>query len=102
VTLERRTPLERRTRLRPRSAKRAALYREQRVPLVRELLAARPVCERCHAAASVDVHEIQTRARGGSLLDPENLAALCRPCHDWIGREPRAATDEGWLRPSSR
>ena len=102
MTLQRRTRLERRTRLRPRSDKRARLYREQRVPLVRELLEARPVCERCHAAPSCDVHEIQTRARGGSLLDPDNLACLCRPCHSWVTAEPAAATAEGWLRPSSR
>lgn len=100
--MRRSRPLERRTRLRPRSEKRARLYREARVPLVRELLAARPICERCHAAPSSDVHEIQTRARGGSLLDPDNLACLCRPCHAWVTAEPKAATAEGWLRPSSR
>lgn len=100
--MRRSRPLERRTRLRPRSAKRAAIYREQRIPLVRELLAARPVCERCHRAPSVDVHEIQSRARGGSILDVENLAALCRPCHAWVTEHPREAEAEGWTLPSSR
>lgn len=86
--------------MRHRSTKRAALYRNQRIPLVKELLERRPICERCSSARSTDVHEIKSRARGGSLTDVDNLAALCRPCHTWITDHPAAATLEGWLKHS--
>jgi 5-methylcytosine-specific restriction protein A len=92
--------IQRRTPLRSRSNKRARLYRDERVPLVRAMLDARPVCERCHAAPSTDVHEVKSRARGGSITDPDNLAALCRPCHTWITTHPADATAQGWLRAS--
>lgn len=98
MTLPRRTPLERRTRLRARSSKRARIYREERAPLVARLLADNPLCQRCHAAVATDVHEILSRARGGSILDLENLALLCRPCHEWVTTNPREATAAGWLR----
>lgn len=90
----------RRTGLRARSVKRAALYRQVRVPLVVEMLAERPVCERCHRQPSVDVHEIKSRARSGSITDRSNLAALCRRCHDHITTHPAEAEREGWSLPS--
>lgn len=96
----RRSPLRRGAGLRPRSPKRAAVYREQRAPLVAALLAERPLCERCRRARSTDVHEVKTRARGGSITDPSNLACLCRPCHSWVTEHPAAAHAEGWLRHS--
>ncbi len=83
--------------MRFRSRKQEALYRERRV-LVARLLTDRPICERCHAARSTDVHELLSRARGGSILDESNLACLCRPCHSWVTTNPAAATAEGWLR----
>lgn len=95
-----RTPLTRKTRLKPRSSKRAKVYREERVPLVARLLAERPRCERCRVEKSVDVHELKSRARGGSILDEANLACLCRPCHSWVTTNPRAAEEEGWALPS--
>jgi 5-methylcytosine-specific restriction protein A len=75
----------------------AALYVRRR-RLCAALLEERPVCERCHQARSEDVHELLSRARGGSILDESNLAALCRPCHTWVTTHPTAATAEGWLR----
>lgn len=98
--MERKKPLKRTTRLKPRSNKTANLYRTQRAPLVAELLEAIPICQRCLSARSTDVHEIKSRARGGSILDRENLAVLCRPCHSWITTNPAQATAEGWLRNS--
>jgi 5-methylcytosine-specific restriction endonuclease McrA len=95
-----RTPLKRSAGLKPRSAKRSKVYRESRVPLVIALLEARPNCERCRVARSVDVHERKSRARGGSILDEANLVCLCRPCHSWVTENPRAAEDEGWSLPS--
>lgn len=98
--MKRSTPLKRTGRLKPRSKKRSALYRQQRAPLVAALLRDQPPCQRCHARPAVDVHEIKTRARGGSILDPENLALLCRPCHTWITDNPAEALEDGWLRNS--
>lgn len=80
-----RQPLKRKTALRHRSAKRAALYRRERVPLVRQLLAERPRCQVPWCTRrSVDVHEVLRRSRGGSISDVANLRCLCRECHDQI------------------
>ena len=88
----RRTPLKRRSR------KTARLYREVRVPLVRMLIEEHPTCQRCSMARSNDVHELIPRGRGGSILDLENLVAICRTCHDFVHGHPIQATNEGWLR----
>ena len=90
----------RKTRLRYRSKKTAAKY-VQRGALVAELLAERPVCERCHAARSVDVHEPRLRSRGADICDPAQCVCLCRRCHDEIHANPAQATTEGWMVPSS-
>lgn len=95
-----RVPLERRTPLRARSRRQANTYRTRRAPLVADLLEERPVCQRCQAARSSEVHELKSRARGGSILEENNLAALCHACHAWITTNPAAATAEGWLLPS--
>jgi hypothetical protein len=86
-----------RTPLRPRSKKRAALY-VQRRRLVAEVLAAHPVCEVpwCIHPAT-DIHEPLTRARGGSITDPENVKAVCRMHHDLIHLEPEWAYEFGFL-----
>ena len=83
--------------MRFRSRKQQRIYVERR-KLVAELLDTYPVCQRCYSARSVDVHELLSRARGGSILDPENLAALCRPCHSFITTNPRIAEETGWAR----
>lgn len=94
-----------------RSAKREADY-ELRRPLVRRLLAERPWCEACPVFAahdgkvtyirqpSVDIHEVLTRGRGGSILDEPNLLAVCRPCHRRIGNYPHLANELGLTRAS--
>jgi hypothetical protein len=91
--------------------------------MVREELAKRELCEagaiiyqyrlgaygqtnadRLHAVAyrcgglAVDLHEPLTRARGGSILDPDNTVAVCRSCHEWVHDHPKAATKVGLLR----
>jgi hypothetical protein len=38
-----------------------------------------------------------TRARGGDILDPDNVKAICRPCHDWIHRHSAYALELGLL-----
>lgn len=96
MALNRKRPLQRSSKIRPRSKKTERTYTKRRA-LVAELLRDQPVCQRCHSAAATDVHEILSRARGGSILDLDNLAVLCRPCHSWITTHPALATEEGWL-----
>jgi 5-methylcytosine-specific restriction endonuclease McrA len=86
--------------MRSRSKKRQTLYSQERIPLVIRLLEEHPVCQRCWQQRSVDVHEIKSRARGGSITDESNLACLCRPCHDLITRSPKRAQEENWSKNS--
>ena len=83
--------------MRQRSAKTEKIYRTKRRNLVRSLLFERPVCQRCNADRSHDIHEKKSRARGGSITDVENLVALCRPCHSWVTDHPKEAHEQGWL-----
>jgi hypothetical protein len=89
--LERRTPmprgdaqLARVTQIRPVSKKREAENRERR-KVVKATFSEHPVCAVpwCGRLAD-DVHEPLMRSRGGSIVDPANMAPLCRPCHDGI------------------
>lgn len=92
--LDRGTPLERRSGLRPVSRKRAAENRVRRA-VVDALWPERPVCARpgCGRLAD-DVHEPLTRARGGSITDAENMAPLCRDCHEQVTFAPES--ELGW------
>ncbi len=82
--------------MRFRSKKQEAIYRKRR-SLVAQILEERPVCERCHRAASVDVHEVIRRSQWkAGILVYDNLRAVCRPCHTWINSNPQDATDSGW------
>lgn len=82
--------------MRFRSKKRERQYRQRRT-LVEQILDERPVCERCSAARSTDVHEVIRRSQwSAGILVTENLRALCRPCHTWITEHPKLAVEEGW------
>jgi len=82
--------------MRFRSKKREREYRERRT-LVERILDERPVCERCHAARSTDVHEVIRRSQWqAGFLVSDNLRALCRQCHTWVTEHPRAAVEQGW------
>ena len=92
--------------MRYRSKKKQTEYKF-RVPLVKRLLEEKPYCEACPVFAkhdglvtyvrkkSVDIHELVRRSQGGSILDEQNLMAVCRPCHSRIGREPALAFELG-------
>lgn len=93
--LKRSEQLERNSGLKPRSDKMAKIYREERVPLVARLLEERPYCEAkirdvC-TRYSQDIHEVVSRARGGSITDEANCRAVCRPCHTFITDHPAIA-----------
>ena len=83
-----------------RSKKMQRVYSDERVPLVKKVLEAQPVCIRCFRARSTDVHELKSRARGGSITDESNVVALCRRCHDYITQNPAQAEAEGWSKHS--
>jgi 5-methylcytosine-specific restriction endonuclease McrA len=85
--------------LRFRSKKRERVMVVRR-ELVAALAEAFPICQRCGKARSVDPHEKKKRSRGGSILDPANIAMLCRACHEFTEAEPELAEAEGWLTPS--
>jgi 5-methylcytosine-specific restriction endonuclease McrA len=75
------TRLQQHTPLRPVSRKRAAENRVRRA-MVTALYPERPRCAcRCGRLAD-DLHEILSRARGGSITDPANCVPLARYCHD--------------------
>lgn len=110
--LARRTPLAARSGLArggalpARSAKTEKVY-EARRPLVAEILDSRRWCEAqipgvCLGQAT-QVHEVLTRGRGGSILDPDNLLALCGAgpagCHPHITGHPKWADLWGFTLP---
>jgi hypothetical protein len=107
--LERGAELERHGEIRKVSAKRQAENRERRA-MVAATFPERPMCvvyilsqgnpglipdevlSQCGRWAD-DVHEPLTRARGGSIVDPENAVPPCRPCHDVLTFRPESELD---------
>ncbi|MFM9026628.1 MAG: hypothetical protein ACKOQ6_01360 [Bacteroidota bacterium] len=101
-----RTPLKSKNKkpLRKRSKKTEDIYVERR-KFVARILNERPLCEACVVFAkhdgkatynqhlSRDVHELVRRSQGGSILDEENVLAVCRPCHYRITTNPQLAFD---------
>lgn len=83
--------------IKPVSAKRRREQRDRVEMIKRETEHAPVACERCDAAEAVDAHEVTPRSKGGSITDRSNVRFLCRPCHDWIGANPREARATGWL-----
>lgn len=119
-----RSPMKRSTKRLPwKSAKREAIASERRA-FVARILSERPTCEgrfylraivntlgdrdekvaigvlRACSEQSVEVHEKLKRSRGGSIIEDDNVLALCRSCHRFTEDEPRLATMAGMLIPS--
>lgn len=88
-----------RSRLRPVSLKRRRLMRERR-RIVALLLETQPSCQICDMYASRHIHEVKSRARGGSITDLPNLMAVCPSCHRFIHANPEWAESRGFLRHS--
>lgn len=53
-------------------------------------------------AGPLDAHEPSTRARGGSITDPDNIVILCANAHNWVHANPSLAEEAGLLIPSRR
>jgi len=105
-----RQKLQRRSRLKPNPAKKRRRDNSGRVSrdvwkTIREMCftRARYLCERCgisaEAALDFDPHHRKLVSRGGRD-ELQNLAALCRACHDWCHDNPRLAQAAGWIVPS--
>jgi 5-methylcytosine-specific restriction endonuclease McrA len=64
------------------------LYSSGQWQEVRRIVKARsPLCQDCGLAPSVDVHHIVPMLKAPHLaLAYDNLKALCRPCHDRLGK----------------
>ena len=72
---------QRHARIKPVSARRARENRERRA-MVNRLYPERPRCACGCGRLADDLHEILSRARGGSIVDPGNCVPLARYCHD--------------------
>lgn len=83
------------------SARRAREIRERRA-MLQALYPDLVLCEVPHCnEVATDPHEPKTRARGGSITDPENLKAICRRHHREVtDEEPEWAYGLGFLRHS--
>lgn len=98
--------------MRHRSKKTEAKYVERR-KIVERMLKEHPRCTAClifgtldgkrvvRQNQTVDINEIISRGRGGSILDESNLIAVCRfPCHARLTANPKDAEWCGLLLPS--
>jgi 5-methylcytosine-specific restriction endonuclease McrA len=104
-----RTPLRksqgRHARIKPVSDKRRAENRQRR-KMADEVFGPAPECgirwdADCRGLAD-DLHELLSRARLGSITDPENCVPACRPCHSNLTGNPAEAERRGFLLPSGR
>lgn len=96
--------------MRRQSAKAAALV-DARAAVRWRLLAERGAqCEGCPVTPVgnrrdprlwSDLHEVLTRARGGSITDPANILCLCRECHRWVTEHEEEARALGLVRARS-
>lgn len=97
----RRSEIKRKTPMRRRSKKTQRVYEEERIPLVQELLSKHPSCSArlkgCTRRAT-QVHEVKSRGRGGSIVNPENCVTLCDSCHRYITAHPKWAKEQEWLK----
>lgn len=89
--------------MRARSAKVAKVYREERIPLVKEMLGENPNCELFNRIRRVDpkyrdctrkaigLHELKKRSATGSITDRDNLLRCCAPCNSFCEDFPDLA-----------
>ena len=96
-----------RTALRPMSRKRAA-ERQQRAAVREQVFTRDGGCVLAGVLdgtdgpcwGPLDCHEILTRGRGGSHLDPDNCTTLCRFHHQVVTENPEWAHTVGLVKHS--
>lgn len=90
-------PRTKRQPMRAVSAVRAAENRLRRKIVAQLWPDGMPQCEwpGCPRLAD-DVHEKLSRARGGSITERENLAALCREHHDYVTFTPESELEDAY------
>lgn len=77
------------SRLNPVSGKRRAENRERRAMAERRFPEMNPRCAVPWCTRPADaLHEILSRARGGSITDPENTVPACNICNEALTHEP--------------
>jgi len=94
------------TPLKPRSVKCQTFMREERVPLIKQLIAAGVGCEigpllrhqgieesRLCSGHIQGLHELRKRGSGGSLSNLDNLIPSCNWCNGWVEENP----DLAWM-----
>lgn len=82
----------RRTRLKPRSAKKQD-WHELYILGLKFLLSLDPMCRRCRKREATDGHHIFGRANALMLL----FTVTCRRCHNAVHGNPNKARRDGWL-----
>lgn len=89
------------SRLRPFSKRGRKIANDFRKIALR-LLSDNPKCGRCGVRRSTDPHHIIPRSVAPNLvLEPANLIALCRTCHNWVKDNPGLAYRAGFLARST-
>ena len=90
-----RSPILRKTRLKPMSAKRNK--DSKAYSLLRDAyLRLNPICEICIVDESSEIHHRE--GRGRNYLNTDTWLAVCRRCHKWIHTNPSLARKQGYLK----
>lgn len=97
-----------------RSEKMATFYREERIPLIEQVIARdgnrcmilSPWHERLADWNPITVHEIATRGREGGIRaagvnEADNCVTACLRCNQACSENPEWAEAHGWLKPAS-
>ena len=84
----------------PRESTKRKVTNRERSKVLAEVVHGKPCAAQLDGCAGIatDGHELLSRARGGSITDPENIVPLCRSCHRFITEHPAWAQEHGWAR----
>lgn len=104
MTLLRRVPLLRKTRLKPVSKKRQAQRKDYEMAKAETWSRDKGLCRYCGLGSTcglgvIDVHHVANQRLYPELrCDPDNMVLLHRRCHDWCHGHPREARKLGLIR----
>ena len=73
---------------RQREAGFCPIYSSRWTRVSRQVRATFPLCQRCKAKPSMEVHhKVPANKAPWLFFDPSNLMAVCRPCHEALEAE---------------